>query len=246
METRCPSCGVAPPATVPCDACEEAYAPFVTFGACPRCTCVWDRLACEGCDAWMRLEEWVVDEPGRRSFLERLLGGRPGLRERPLGPRTGADQRVDLELLRARHAPAADLLGDLRLLHRQAAAAARDGALGAPARLSNVVFMGMGEPLANYRRVVDAVHRLCDAPPAGLGLSQRSVTVSTVGLVPAIHRLADEGLQVTLAVSLHTPDDDLRDTLVPVNTRWPVAEVFAAARHYADVTGRRRQLPVLR
>jgi 23S rRNA (adenine2503-C2)-methyltransferase len=124
---------------------------------------------------------------------------------------------------------------------RAAAASARDGELGAgaPTRLSNVVFMGMGEPLANYRRVVDAVHRICDAPPAGLGLSQRSVTVSTVGLVPAIHRLADEGLQVTLAVSLHTPDDELRDTLVPVNTRWPVREVFEAARHYADVTGRR-------
>ena len=75
--------------------------------------------------------------------------------------------------------------------------------------------------------------------PAGLGLSPRSVTVSTVGLVPAIHRLAEENLQVTLAVSLHTPDDELRDTLVPVNNRWKVAEVLAAARHYADVTGRR-------
>ena len=93
--------------------------------------------------------------------------------------------------------------------------------------------MGMGEPLANYRRVVDAVHRICDPAPDGLGISQRSVTVSTVGLVPAIHRLADEGLQVTLAVSLHTPDDELRDTLVPVNTRWPVREVLEAARHYA-------------
>jgi 23S rRNA (adenine2503-C2)-methyltransferase len=123
---------------------------------------------------------------------------------------------------------------------RAAAAVVRDGGLGPDLRrLSNVVFMGMGEPLANYRRVVDAVHRLCDAPPAGLGLSQRSVTVSTVGLVPAIHRLADEGLQVTLAVSLHTPDDELRDSLVPVNQRWPVSEVFAAARRYADVTGRR-------
>jgi 23S rRNA (adenine2503-C2)-methyltransferase len=123
---------------------------------------------------------------------------------------------------------------------RSAAAVVRDGGLGPDLRrLSNVVFMGMGEPLANYRRVVDAVHRLCDAPPAGLGLSQRSVTVSTVGLVPAIHRLADEGLQVTLAVSLHTPDDELRDSLVPVNQRWPVADVFAAARRYADVTGRR-------
>ncbi|HEY3750476.1 MAG TPA: 23S rRNA (adenine(2503)-C(2))-methyltransferase RlmN [Pseudonocardiaceae bacterium] len=122
---------------------------------------------------------------------------------------------------------------------RSAAAAMRDDELGPDGRLSNVVFMGMGEPLANYRRVVDAVHRICDPAPAGLGISQRSVTVSTVGLVPAIHKLAEENLQVRLAVSLHTPDDELRDTLVPVNNRWNVADVLTAARHYADVTGRR-------
>src|ERR671920_640846 len=100
---------------------------------------------------------------------------------------------------------------------RQAAAAARDGALGEPARLSNVVFMGMGEPLANYKRVVAAVRRITDPAPDGLGISARGVTVSTVGLVPAIDKLAAEGLSVTLAVSLHAPDDELRDTLVPVN-----------------------------
>ncbi|MGH3814449.1 MAG: 23S rRNA (adenine(2503)-C(2))-methyltransferase RlmN [Pseudonocardiaceae bacterium] len=123
---------------------------------------------------------------------------------------------------------------------RAAAAAMRDGELaGGPGRLSNVVFMGMGEPLANYQRVVTAVRRIIDPAPDGLGLSQRSVTVSTVGLVPAIRRLAAEGLQVTLAVSLHTPDDELRDTLVPVNSRWKVAEVLDAARFYADTTGRR-------
>jgi 23S rRNA (adenine2503-C2)-methyltransferase len=123
---------------------------------------------------------------------------------------------------------------------RAAAAAMRDGELtGGPGRLSNVVFMGMGEPLANYQRVVTAVRRITDPAPDGLGLSQRSVTLSTVGLVPAIRRLATEGLQVTLAVSLHTPDDDLRDTLVPVNRRWKVAEVLDAARHYADTTRRR-------
>ena len=122
---------------------------------------------------------------------------------------------------------------------RQAAAAARDGVLGEPARLSNVVFMGMGEPLANYRRVVDALRRITDPAPNGLGISARGVTVSTVGLVPAIDKLAGEGIPVTLAVSLHTPDDELRDTLVPVNTRWKVAEVLAAARRYADATGRR-------
>ena len=110
---------------------------------------------------------------------------------------------------------------------------------GGPGRVSNVVFMGMGEPLANYRAVLAAVRRLTDPVPDGLGISQRSVTVSTVGLVPAIERLAGEGLSVTLAVSLHTPDDSLRDTLVPVNQRWRVAEVLDAAWGYTAATGRR-------
>ena len=125
----------------------------------------------------------------------------------------------------------------------QVAAAARVAAAGelpgGPVRLSNVVFMGMGEPLANYKRVIAALHRLIDPAPAGLGLSQRSVTMSTVGLVPAINRLAAEGLNVTLAVSLHAPDDELRNTLVPVNTRWAVREVLEAADAYAAKTGRR-------
>jgi 23S rRNA (adenine2503-C2)-methyltransferase len=110
---------------------------------------------------------------------------------------------------------------------------------GGAGRLSNVVFMGMGEPLANYAAVTAAVRRLISPPPEGLGLSARGLTVSTVGLVPAMRRLAGEGLPVTLAVSLHAPDDELRDELVPVNTRWPVAEVLAAAWEYAEVTGRR-------
>ena len=122
---------------------------------------------------------------------------------------------------------------------RAAAATVRDGGIAPPGRLSNVVFMGMGEPLANYQRTVDAVRRICDPVPGGFGISQRGVTVSTVGLTHAIRRLADEGLSVTLAVSLHAPDDELRDELVPVNTRWKVAEVLAAARYYADRTGRR-------
>ena len=121
-----------------------------------------------------------------------------------------------------------------------AAASAAAGELpGGPVRLSNVVFMGMGEPLANYQRVVGALHRLIDPAPGGLGLSARSVTVSTVGLAPAIDKLADEGLPVTLAVSLHAPDDELRDTLVPVNNRFPVTDVLAAADRYAARTGRR-------
>ncbi|BBZ07231.1 putative dual-specificity RNA methyltransferase RlmN [Mycolicibacterium doricum] len=119
----------------------------------------------------------------------------------------------------------------------------RDGDGIAPAarggRLSNIVFMGMGEPLANYNRVIAAVRRIIAPPPDGFGISARSVTVSTVGLAPAIRKLADERLNVTLALSLHAPDDELRDTLVPVNNRWKVSEALDAARHYADVTGRR-------
>jgi 23S rRNA (adenine2503-C2)-methyltransferase len=106
-------------------------------------------------------------------------------------------------------------------------------------RLSNIVFMGMGEPLANYNRVLAAARRITAAPPHGFGISARSVTVSTVGLAPAIRKLADERLGVTLALSLHAPDDELRDTLVPVNNRWKIAEALDAARYYADVTGRR-------
>jgi 23S rRNA (adenine2503-C2)-methyltransferase len=106
-------------------------------------------------------------------------------------------------------------------------------------RLSNVVFMGMGEPLANYAAVMGAVRRLTAPAPDGLGLAQRHLTVSTVGLVPGIDRLREEGVQVTLAVSLHAPDDELRNTLVPVNTRWPVAEVLEAAWRFAATTRRR-------
>ncbi|MGW2254352.1 23S rRNA (adenine(2503)-C(2))-methyltransferase RlmN [Kitasatospora sp. NPDC001660] len=110
---------------------------------------------------------------------------------------------------------------------------------GGEARLSNVVFMGMGEPLANYNRVLAAIRRLTDPAPDGFGLSQRGITVSTVGLVPAMNRFADEGLSCRLALSLHAPDDELRDELVPVNTRWKVAEVLDAAWNYAEKSGRR-------
>jgi len=120
-----------------------------------------------------------------------------------------------------------------------ARALARGEIPGGPDRVSNVVFMGMGEPLANYPRVLAAVRRITDPVPGGLGISRRAITISTVGLVPAIGRLADEGLPVRLAVSLHAPDDALRDELVPVNQRWKVAEVLDAAWAYADATGRR-------
>jgi 23S rRNA (adenine2503-C2)-methyltransferase len=116
----------------------------------------------------------------------------------------------------------------------------RDGEVpGGPGRVNNIVFMGMGEPMANYTAVLRAVRSIVAPAPDGLGISARGVTVSTVGLVPQIQRLAAEGLPVTLAVSLHAPDDELRDTLCPINTRWPVAEVVGAARGYFEATGRR-------
>ena len=116
---------------------------------------------------------------------------------------------------------------------------ARDEVPGGPARVSNVVFMGMGEPMANYRAVMGAVRRLTDPSPDGLGMSARGITVSTVGLVPRMRQLADEGIPVTLALSLHAPDDELRNELVPINTRWTVGEAVGAAAHYFEVTGRR-------
>jgi 23S rRNA (adenine2503-C2)-methyltransferase len=116
---------------------------------------------------------------------------------------------------------------------------ARGEVPGGPARVSNVVFMGMGEPLANYRAVIGAVRRLTEPAPSGLGMSARGVTVSTVGLVPRINQLASEGIPVTLALSLHAPDDELRNELVPINTRFSVDEAVDAAWNYARVTKRR-------
>src|SRR5690606_676028 len=106
-------------------------------------------------------------------------------------------------------------------------------------RVNNIVFMGMGEPLANYRRVMNAVHRMAAPAPEGLGMSARGITVSTVGLEPAIRKLASEDIPVTFALSLHAPDDELRDDLIPVNSRWKVDEVLDAAYHYFETTGRR-------
>ena len=110
---------------------------------------------------------------------------------------------------------------------------------GATGRLNNIVFMGMGEPLANYKAVMGAIRTFVEPGPNGFGMSARGITVSTVGLVPAIRKLTDEGLPLTLAVSLHAPDDELRDEIVPINTRWKVDEVVDAAWEYAQATKRR-------
>lgn len=102
-------------------------------------------------------------------------------------------------------------------------------------RLSNIVLMGMGEPFHNYDAVMEAIHRLMN----DLGIGARHITVSTVGLVPQIRRFADEGLQVSLAISLHKATDAERTPLMPVNKRWNIMELMDACREYVAKTGRR-------
>lgn len=102
-------------------------------------------------------------------------------------------------------------------------------------RLSNVVLMGMGEPFHNYDAVMEAIRRLMNE----LGIGQRHITVSTVGLVPQIRKFADEELQVTLAISLHKASDEERADLMPVNKRWNLAELMSACHYYVNKTGRR-------
>jgi 23S rRNA (adenine2503-C2)-methyltransferase len=103
--------------------------------------------------------------------------------------------------------------------------------------VTNVVFMGMGEPLANYAETLRAIRLLIH--PDGLHLGARRITLSTSGLVPQMRRLADEHLAIGLAISLHAPVDELRSELMPVNRRWPIAEVLGAAEYYVKQTGRR-------
>ncbi|MCL4826463.1 MAG: 23S rRNA (adenine(2503)-C(2))-methyltransferase RlmN [Caldilinea sp.] len=112
-----------------------------------------------------------------------------------------------------------------------------DTAAERPTTVTNIVLMGMGEPLHNYANVWKALRRLTDVDAFGLGA--RHITLSTVGLAPMIDRMADEGLQIGLAVSLHAPNDDLRTQLVPVNKGYPVDEVLAAVRRYVAKTNRR-------
>jgi 23S rRNA (adenine2503-C2)-methyltransferase len=123
----------------------------------------------------------------------------------------------------------AEIVDQVRFAARRLAADGR--------RVSNIVFMGMGEPLLNLDRVLAAIEALND--PRRFGLGARHITVSTSGVVPGIRRLTALGPQFTLAVSLHAARDPLRDVLVPLNRRWPVAEVVSAARDHSRATGRR-------
>ena len=131
-----------------------------------------------------------------------------------------------------RHLTAGEIVAQVAYAN---AALAADPLPRSPARVNNVVFMGMGEPLANYPRVEESLRRLIDV----MDMAARSVTVSTVGAVPGMRRLAETPWQVGLAVSLHAADDELRSRLVPLNNRYPLAEVVAACRNYFELKGRR-------
>lgn len=127
----------------------------------------------------------------------------------------------------ARHLTAAEIFEQAMLFARDLEANGE--------RLSNVVLMGMGEPFHNYDATLTAIHRLMD----DLGIGARHITVSTVGLVPMIRQFADEGLQVKLAISLHAATDAERSALLPINKRYPLAELIDACRYYVETTGRR-------
>lgn len=107
-----------------------------------------------------------------------------------------------------------------------------------PARVTNVVFMGMGEPLANYRHTMESIRRMVDV----MGMSARSITISTVGFAPGMRRLLDEPWPVNLALSLHSTIPSERSKLVPINDRWPIEDVVALAGEYHERTGRRVSL----
>lgn len=128
-----------------------------------------------------------------------------------------------------RNLTAGEMVAQVVALARRAKAAGRT--------LTNIVMMGMGEPLANYDPTLKFIGIINDA--AGLGFGARRITVSTAGMVANIDRLAEEPYAVNLAVSLHAPNDELRETLVPLNRRWPVAELLAACHRYVGRTHRR-------
>jgi 23S rRNA (adenine2503-C2)-methyltransferase len=104
-------------------------------------------------------------------------------------------------------------------------------------RITNIVFMGMGEPFHNYEAVMGAVSLLNDGQ--GFGLGHRHITISTVGLVPQIERFANEGIQVNLAISLHAPNDEIRSSIMPVNKRWALDELMATVKAYIEKTNRK-------
>src|SRR5690349_10605542 len=165
-------------------------------------------------------------------IVEQVLGFSRWLRQHPYHPPTrpapGRDWHISPDEVEAAHKPQ----------NKNPQSAIRNPQLPGPIQaVTNVVFMGMGEPFINYDNLLKAIHILNS--PDGLGLGARRMTVSTVGVVPRIHRFTQEQIGVNLAVSLHAANDALRSRLVPLNSRYPLAELMAACREYIAQTGRR-------
>ncbi len=184
---------------------------------------VEEQRSTDGTRKWMLrmdqvqgIETVYIPEPDRGTLVHllpgRLRDGLLVLLDRPAGLQPQSER--------------AEIVGQVFLAHRELRAERADGR-----SITNIVFMGMGEPLANYRNVVPAMRIFLD--DLGYDLSRRRVTLSTSGLVPQIYKLAEE-CNVALAVSLHAPDNELRDQLVPINRKHPVEELLAACWHYID------------
>ena len=104
-------------------------------------------------------------------------------------------------------------------------------------KISNVVFMGIGEPLDNYKNVIKAIRQINH--PKGLNIGARHISISTSGIVPKIYDLANENIQATLSISLHSSNDEIRSSLMPINQKYPIAELMKACKYYIEKTNRR-------
>lgn len=199
-----------------------------------------DEIACVGASDWTVLAERLSKDgtikraygiPGGHAIESVLMSYDDGRRTACISSQVGCAMGCVFcatgQMGFKRHLTAAEIFEQAA---RYSALLQRDGQ-----RLSSVVLLGMGEPLANYDNVVAAMRRVHDE----LGVGWRRITISTVGLAPQIHRLAEEGLPVTLAISLHAATDEERSALLPTNKRYPIAAVMEAARYYRATTGRR-------
>jgi 23S rRNA (adenine2503-C2)-methyltransferase len=196
------------------------------------------RIEAEQSDDEGRTVKWLMRAPDRASY-EAVLMAYPGRTTLCLSSQAGCAMGCTFcatgQFGFERHL----LAGEMVAQAAYAAARLRHEPLpGSPGRLGNLVFMGMGEPLANYDQLREALRRLIEE----MGTSGRAITVSTVGLVPGMRRLAEEPWPVTLALSLHAADDDLRSRLVPLNDRYPIDDLVSAARYYVEKKGRRLTL----
>ena len=189
---------------------------------------VFDRMSADGVRKWLltldgdnAIETVFIPEPGRGTLCVSSQLGCPLACTFCSTGRQGFDRNLT----------AAEIVGQLLFVSQALEA---DGAAG---RITNVVFMGMGEPLVNFASVLRASRLMVDEH--AYNLSRRRVTISTAGIVPALYRLAEVS-RVSLAVSLHAPNDALRDELVPINRKYPIAALLAACRNYVERTPHHR------